>query len=180
MNGKNPRIRLLPTTIGVMAALMAMKSAGLVQAAFWDNPGELVISSAMANGHEAAKPAEKKPEKHSEAKPEAKPAAAAQCPPAPPPPPPAPTIPDSERAVLLELRERRQELENREATLAARESVLAAAEQKVTTRVTELTTLQRRLEALESGRSEREEASWQGLVKVYEAMKPQGRSHHLQ
>jgi flagellar motility protein MotE (MotC chaperone) len=74
--------------------------------------------------------------------------------------------------VLLELRQRRQELEARDAALAARESVLVAAEQKLTARVAELQALQKKLEALEAARKEREDASWQGLVKLYEAMKP--------
>ena len=80
--------------------------------------------------------------------------------------------PDSERAVLLELRQRRQELDARDAALAARESLLAAAEQKLSARVDELQALQKKLEALETARKEREDASWQGLVKLYEAMKP--------
>jgi flagellar motility protein MotE (MotC chaperone) len=70
------------------------------------------------------------------------------------------------------LRQRRQELDARDATLTARESVLAAAEQKLTARVAELQTLQQKLEALEKARKERDDASWQGLVKLYEAMKP--------
>ncbi len=74
--------------------------------------------------------------------------------------------------MLLELRQRRQELDAREAALAARESVLAAAEQKLSARVGELQALQKKLEALEAARKEREDASWQGLVKLYEAMKP--------
>ena len=74
--------------------------------------------------------------------------------------------------MLLELRQRRQELDAREAALAARESVLAAAEQKLSARVAELQALQKKLEALEAARKEREDVSWQGLVKLYEAMKP--------
>jgi flagellar motility protein MotE (MotC chaperone) len=74
--------------------------------------------------------------------------------------------------LLLDLRQRRQELDNRDAAVAARESLLAAAEQKLAARVTELQALQTRLEALETARKQREDASWQGLVKLYEAMKP--------
>ena len=74
--------------------------------------------------------------------------------------------------MLLELRERRQELEARGQTLAAREAVLAAAERKIAARVDELKALQAKLEALDNTRKERDEASWRGLVKVYETMKP--------
>jgi flagellar motility protein MotE (MotC chaperone) len=83
-----------------------------------------------------------------------------------------PPVSDSERAVLLELRQRRQELDARARTLETRESVLAAAEQKLGARVTELQTLQRSLETLEAARQQRDDANWQGLVKLYEAMKP--------
>ena len=57
--------------------------------------------------------------------------------------------------------------------LAARESLLAAAEQKLSARVAELQALQKKLEALGDAhaRSART-SSWQGLVKLYEAMKP--------
>ena len=95
--------------------------------------------------------------------------AAAPTPPDETAPPP---VTDGERTVLLELRQRRQELDARDAALAARESVLAAAEQKLSARVAELQALQKKLEALDAARKEREDASWQGLVKVYEAMKP--------
>ena len=45
-------------------------------------------------------------------------------------------------------------------------------EQKLSARVAELQALQKKLEALDAARKEREDASWQGLVKLYEAMKP--------
>jgi flagellar motility protein MotE (MotC chaperone) len=73
---------------------------------------------------------------------------------------------------LLELRQRREQLDARDATLSARESLLTAAEQKLTQRVSELQTLQNKLEALEAARKQREDAGLQGLVKLYEVMKP--------
>ena len=93
----------------------------------------------------------------------------------PPPPalaPPEPAVSDGERTVLLELRQRRQELDGRETAVAARESTLAAAELRLNARVTELETLQHQLEALEQARQQRDDASWVGLVKTYESMKP--------
>jgi flagellar motility protein MotE (MotC chaperone) len=83
-----------------------------------------------------------------------------------------PLVTDAERAVLLELRDRRQELEAREATLASRESMLAAAETKLSARIEELQSLQKKLEGLDASRKQQEDAAWQGLVKVYETMKP--------
>jgi len=140
-------IRLLPLTIATMACLLGVKSVQL---------GRVAAATAPAETAAAITPVKVEP---------------------PPPAPKAPeeTLPpvtDGERAVLLELRQRRQELDARDAALVARESVLAAAEQKITARVAELQTLQKKLEALDAARQQREDASWQGLVKVYEVMKP--------
>ena len=148
-------LRLLPIMIFVMSSLLALKSVQLVRAAVstYDTTANVVSTA------EAATPVEH------------------------PPPPPAatPTLPDetvpppvtdSERAVLLELRQRREELDARDAALAARESVLVAAGEKLSARVAELQVLQKKLEALDAARREREDTSWKGLVKVYEAMKP--------
>jgi flagellar motility protein MotE (MotC chaperone) len=85
------------------------------------------------------------------------------------PPPPAS---DSERDLLQDLRARRAELDARQSALDARQSVLDATERRLAARVDELTALQKRLEALEAQRKEREEANWAGLVKTYETMKP--------
>jgi flagellar motility protein MotE (MotC chaperone) len=93
-------------------------------------------------------------------------------PPAPPAPPPEPQISAGERTLLLDLRKRRAELDAREAALAERESVLAAAEARLKARLDQLTDLQKRLEALDAARRERDEANWRGLVKLYESMKP--------
>jgi flagellar motility protein MotE (MotC chaperone) len=77
-----------------------------------------------------------------------------------------------ERALLLQLRERRAALEAREQELQAREALAAAAERKIAARVEELTALQARLEEMENRRQQREEENWRGLVKLYETMKP--------
>ena len=148
--------RLLPITIFALAGLLAVKSADLVRAAATTQDSAAKVVTAA----EAATPTEYPP------LPQA--AAPSTLPEQTAPPP----VSDGERTVLLELRQRRQELDARDATLATRESVLAAAEQKVSARVTELQSLQKKLEALEATRKEREDASWQGLVKLYEAMKP--------
>ena len=86
--------------------------------------------------------------------------------------PPNEPISDSERDLLLDLRRRRADLELRETALGAREAVLSGAERRLFVRVDELTALQARLEALETGRRQHDEANWRGLVKLYEAMRP--------
>ena len=79
---------------------------------------------------------------------------------------------ESERALLQDLRQRRKELDARAEAVAARESLIAATEQKLTARVGEMQTLQKKLESLDAAQKQKEEAGWQGLVKLYEAMKP--------
>jgi flagellar motility protein MotE (MotC chaperone) len=149
--------RLLPLTVFCLGCLLALKSVSLVRAA---------APAATTTATPQATPASPAPHAPTPAPTPAPAATPADQPSGPPP------ISDSERAVLLELRQRRQELEAREQTIAAREALLAAAERKISARVDELRGLQTRLEALDTTRRERDEASWRGLVKVYETMKP--------
>jgi flagellar motility protein MotE (MotC chaperone) len=162
-----PAPRLLPMAIAAMAALLVAKSVALVRAAVPEG-------GATAAHAEPSHPTP--PAKHEEAKPTAgKSAAAPSAPAACAVVPAAVTelpMSDSERALLLDLRGRRAELETQDAALAARAAVLAAAEKRLSVRVEELGSLQRRLEALETGRKERDEANWRGLVRLYETMKP--------
>jgi flagellar motility protein MotE (MotC chaperone) len=150
----------MPITIFALGGLLAVKSADLVRgAAFTTEHGKTAISAAQAATPTA-------PERQAPpsvlAKPVVPPAAEDTTTP----------VRDGERTVLLELRQRREDLDGRETALAGRESLLAAAEQKLTARVAELQALQKKLEALDAARQERDNASWQGLVKLYEAMRP--------
>ena len=168
--GKIPAPRLLPTTIAALAALLAVKCGLLLQIAVTHGarPDSVIVTAANAASSdmtkETAKPAAT-----------AKTAAPAAPSPAPAPAPAAegpPPVSDSEKALLQELRQRRQELDTRAEAVAARESVLAATEQKLAARVAELQTLQKKLEGLDADQKQKAEAGWQGLVKMYETMKP--------
>jgi flagellar motility protein MotE (MotC chaperone) len=152
--------RLLPVTIALLGGLLAMKSVSLVRTAVASAPAAST-SAPTASTHGTG------PIKSGDVQ-----STGSAAPDSPPTPPPVPAIPESERAVLLELRERRQQLDSREQTVASRESMLAAAEQKLSARVAELQGLQKRLETLETARQQRDDASWQGLVRLYETMKP--------
>jgi flagellar motility protein MotE (MotC chaperone) len=156
--------RLLPATIAVLGAVLAAKSVVLVRAALPQIPPQPVLL-ALAQAAAPERPAT--PARSPATAPDAAPAKQAA-----PQNQDVPEVSAAEKAVLLQLRERRRELDARDAALSARESVLAAAEQKLNARVEELLVLQKRLEGLESARRQREEIGWQGLVKVYEAMKP--------
>ena len=160
--------RLLPMTIGVLAIVLVWKITLLAHGAWVSGERALLMPAAWAAGAEPpakpidlAPPAKPRPPAPVPSRTEDKPLSDV-----------APVVPDSERAVLLELRERRRELDAREATLAARESTIAAAEMKLSARVEELQGLQKKLESLDAGHKQQEDAAWQSLVKVYETMKP--------
>ena len=170
----SPRIappRLLPVTIFALAGLLAVKSIDLVRAAVPAKAAEQAPAASVAAPpaapavHPSSAKAPATPAPGSKTVPAS--AAAAPIGAAEPVP-----VSDSERTLLLELRQRREELDAREKTLAAREAVLAAAERKLSARVDELQALQSRLEGMESARKSRDEANWRGLVKLYESMKP--------
>ena len=161
---KIPAPRLLPATIATLAALLVLKCGVLLQAVVTHgltSDGEMVTIAHAASSDQTREPA--------------KPVAAQQKPPATAPSPaettPSP-VSDSERSLLQDLRQRRQALDTRAAALKTRESMLVAAEQKLSARLAQLEALQKKLEVLDAAQQQKEEAGWQGLVKLYEVMKP--------
>jgi flagellar motility protein MotE (MotC chaperone) len=181
MSIRIPAPRLLPATICMLAAVLAVRSTAIIRSLIIVGQPAVLVTTAWAAGSEPPAKPDAKPASTPGVKPGDPAATAEKKPGVPDAPhagdkPPAidgpPPVTDGERAVLLELRQRRQELEAREATLAARESMLAAAEQKLSSRVEQLQGLQKKLESLDAGHKQQEDAAWQGLVKVYETMKP--------
>lgn len=147
------RPRLVPAAIATMALLLLAKLHGLVTGIPEAVPRLGLVAAAHAGGTETPANA---------------PAAnAAQAGPAA-----AEPEQQAERAVLESLRARRAELDAREQAIAARELVLQAAERRLAGRVEEMAALQQRLEAGNRASSEREEAGWRQLVKLYESMRP--------
>ena len=161
-----PSLRLLPMTMIAMALLLAMKSVHLVYAATGASPANAAV----------APPAKAEPSVHTERsekpKPEGTVTPTTEKAALPVVTPAEPAVSESERSLLMDLRQRRQLLDARETALVDRESTLAAVERRLAGRMLELTGLQSRLEALERQRRERDEGNWRGLVKLYEAMKP--------
>ena len=161
----SPVFRPLPLAIAAMLLLMVSKLSGMV-AAFGPSlavvgasAGRSMVPSAVAAETKHGTPV---------------PAVPAPSPPAPPEPAVAavPGPSDAERALLQDLRARREALDARTQALDARDGLLKAAEHGLAERLDQLTALQARLEAGEKSRRELDEANWRGLVKTYETMRP--------
>ena len=150
--------RLLPVTSFVLAALLALKSVDLVRAAVPASNSDKAAQSQSANDEKADAKIQKP---FSEAQPPAVPSGTMM-----------PPISPGERSILTDLRRRRQELDARAKALDARSVLLGAEERQINQRIAELQDLQKKLEAMNARRKQREDASWQGLVKLYQAMDP--------
>jgi flagellar motility protein MotE (MotC chaperone) len=157
------RPRLLPLTIATMSALLMVKTFLLVEAA-----AEEAAPPARAEQAAPAAPAPASPTAVPGASPVTTPAPAEAAPIGREPS----AISDSERAILLDLRQRRESLEQTSRELDQRQAELAAADRRLSERVEQLSALQARLESMESSREKHQSENWTGLVKIYEAMKP--------
>ncbi len=83
------------------------------------------------------------------------------------------TMPQPDAGLSFDLRTEKAELDRRESALEAREAAVRAASDLIDRRMAQLETLNTRLAGAASARVERSEAAWVGLVKVYEAMRPE-------
>lgn len=80
--------------------------------------------------------------------------------------------PNAETLILQRLGERRTALEKRSSELDLREQLLNATELRVERRVTELKAIEGRIKLAEKKREEKESTRLNGLVQMYENMKP--------
>jgi flagellar motility protein MotE (MotC chaperone) len=172
-----PHRRLLPLALGAMGVLLAAKLAALVDA----RPEPDARASGLVASANAS---------------ERRPAPATPAPASPPGGGPAQCGPEAqqstpeqraERELLQALRARRAELEAgarargaeldaREQALVTREVVAEAAERRAAQRLEELSALQHQAASAAAAgdrqRSEREEAGWRQMVKLYEGVRP--------
>jgi flagellar motility protein MotE (MotC chaperone) len=157
-----PAPRLLPLTIAAMLLLLLVKTTGLVRAALLPSAERRALSaveqSVVTAAHAATPPVAPQAVESDGVTKVTVPA--------------EPPVSAAERALLLDLRQRKKTLDQREAALAAREAALDAAERRIAGRVDELKTLEQRLIALDAERKQHQESSWAGLVKLYETMRP--------
>jgi flagellar motility protein MotE (MotC chaperone) len=168
-----PAPRLLPLTIAAMLLLLLVKTTGLVRAALLPSAEQRALSaveqSVVTAAHAATPPGPAgAPSATTPGAPQAVESEGATKVTVPAEPP----VSAAERALLLDLRQRKKILDQREAALAAREAALDAAERRIAGRVDELKTLEQRLIALDAERKQHQESSWAGLVKLYETMRP--------
>jgi len=85
-----------------------------------------------------------------------------------------------ELEVLYDLVKRREILEKREKALSAREALVDAAEQRMTEKVGEMQELRSSIEALVKQYDAQARKELDGLVRIYEAMKPQDAARILE
>jgi len=79
---------------------------------------------------------------------------------------------ETESAILGRLRERRQKLDQIERELTMRENLMAAAEKQLDERIKELKALEARISDAVDDQEEEQRAQLEGLVTMYETMKP--------
>jgi len=162
------RIRLLPITMAAIVALLLVKSALLAQAVAQEAAASARAADTMPLPPQAAPVvpvAQAPPMTVPAPKQEAVTPETGTAPATPP-------VSEAERAVLLDLRQRRQALEARAKELDQRAAEMDAADRRLNDRVQQLAALQTRLESLEAEREKHKAENWAGLVKIYEAMKP--------
>lgn len=188
------RVRILPLTILAVALLLGLKIGSL-----WQGRAELFVTPAGAQQQGAGgQPTQLTPPPA--APPAAQTPAQAQSPAQSQPqsavPPPAQaaraaggnTAPSStvqsladrdpttftraEIELLANLAQRRDQLEQRAREIDLRESLLAAAEKRIDERIAELKKLEGSIKQIVQQYDKQEEQNLQGLVKVYENMKP--------
>lgn len=151
------KIRLFPALATALAVLGVAKAAEVV----------LQAPAAMAADPPKAAPKAAPPAQKAAARPAPQ---AANC--------PAPSIADqaglsaAEFRLLNSLQERRQQLDARERTITTREGVLKAAEGRVQARLTELREIENQIKAQLGQLDTQENERIQGLVRVYEKMRP--------
>lgn len=137
--------RLLPATIAVMSLLLMAKAATFARSAAGEPPAVVGANAPLGGPAGLVVPAA--------------PVSGAGVNPA-------------ERSLLVELVHRREQLDAREHMLDERAGILQAAQARLQEKMDHLAVLQVRLERLEDERKERDDHSWNGIVKIYEDMKP--------
>jgi flagellar motility protein MotE (MotC chaperone) len=163
------RLRLLPLVIASASALLVLKTIGLV------TEGGFALTSApaiAAGGHDApAEDGHGAPADDGHGAPAEQPALTGSTerpdditaldPPD-----------DAERELLEKLGERRRQLDSRAEELDQREALLEATERRIEQRISELRSLEAEIQAAADAREQARSEEMQGVVSMYESMRP--------
>ncbi len=193
-----PRVRILPLTILAVALLLGLKIGSLWQgrAELFVTPAGAQQQGAAGQPTQLTPPPATQPASQALAQAPAQPQPPAQSQPQSAAPSPtqaarpagggaAPsstvqsladrdptTFTRAEIELLANLAQRRDQLEQRAREIDLRESLLAAAEKRIDERIAELKKLEGSIKQIVQQYDKQEEQNLQGLVKVYENMKP--------
>ena len=164
------KIRLLPLVLIAVSSLFILKTAGL-----WLNSSVLFGGVAPAHAQSSSETAERAEAESADAEPQENEAESQNQ--AETEPPAQIDLPDQEEgdaktAVLERLRERRQKLDAIEQELTMRENLIGAAEMQLEARIKELKAIEARIAAVVGERESEQQAQLDGLVTMYETMKP--------
>ena len=167
---------LVPVTAWVMAAVLAFKIASLAQIAWAEGkPASAASPEATPVAPSSPDPAAPgrgpAPDTNKVSPVGASPAAATLPAAEPLRAPAAPPLPPDWK-LLQDLRSRKDALDRRSAELDARQTALDAAQHALESRLQEIEHRQAELASLESDRKAQEQTGMQGLVKLYEDMRP--------
>ncbi|WP_201729232.1 hypothetical protein [Acidocella sp. C78] len=161
--------RLLPIVTFCLCGTILFKSAGLVDAAF---AGASTSEKASTSLHQAQ-------DKHSGTK-SGNSAPSAYEPVAnwkdkPPPPPlckPDPLDQTGERKLLLQLKQRAEQLDSRAAALNRQEAELAVEKEAIAKQIAAIKPLAQKLEQINAAHKAADQKKWTALVSTYETMDP--------
>ncbi|MGE0230620.1 MAG: MotE family protein [Flavobacteriaceae bacterium] len=157
------RPRLLPIVIGAASGLLFLKVVGALSGGDVLSGATPAVAQEQASGAQAQQPAvDANPSKSGEAK-DTKQVTYKQG---------NVASGDSRDTILERLGERREELDQLEAQILERENLLKAAEKRVEERIAELSKIEERINATVKARNDEEKARFEGLIKMYAAMKP--------
>lgn len=145
--------RLLPITLVLLALLFVDKAVGLAREAAAKDALSATIT---------VPPAVAAPDSSLKSDPGRQVGAA----------PPVAAVTPIELTLLQSLKTHRMQLDERERVLDQRNELLQLAEARLQSKLEELARLKSQLQDIDQARQRRTDASWSGLVKMYEDMKP--------
>ncbi len=155
-----PNARFLPVTIGVLAVLLGVKAIALTETALAGESGEGTRAPAIVRVDRPSDPLISPHPKQSVIVASAAPGHM------------EPSRSVSDPSLLVDLQQEKASLDRERSALKVREAAADAVSEALERRMTALDALNHKLAESVTSRQAQDEAAWAGLVKVYEAMRP--------